>query len=117
MSQVNTKCIAEYNDRFRAGDHAIPGRWVVTAGLSDLVAEGLAGADMPALFAAVQGFSVFTEDNDPHHEHDFGAFDFAGQRCFWKIDLYDANYAYGTEDASDLTVTRRVLTIMLASEY
>jgi hypothetical protein len=26
-----------------------------------------------------------TDDNDPHGEHDFGAFDHAGERIFWKI--------------------------------
>jgi hypothetical protein len=28
------------------------------------------------------------EDNDPHGEHDFGAFEHEGQRIFWKIDYY-----------------------------
>ena len=49
---------------------------------------------------------MFTEDNDPWHEHDFGAFEYKGEKMFWKIDDYHGNEGY------DL-----VLTVMLASEY
>ena len=38
------------------------------------------------IFVAVQEFSNFTEDNDPHGEHDFGSFTIAGNKVFWKID-------------------------------
>ena len=62
-------------------------------------------------------FDSFTEDNDPHGEHDFGAFDFKDERIFWKIDYYDAACEYGCEDPADPSKTTRVLTIMLASEY
>ena len=38
---------------------------------------------------AVQSFSNFTKDNDPHGEHDFGSFSVEGETYFWKIDYYD----------------------------
>jgi len=38
-------------------------------------------------------------------------------RIFWKIDLYDTDYAMGSDDPTNLAVTRRVLTILHASEY
>jgi Protein of unknown function (DUF3768) len=57
------------------------------------------------------------ELNDPHGEHDFGHFEIAGQKFFWKIDYYDAAMEFGSEDPADPTKTTRVLTIMLASEY
>jgi hypothetical protein len=33
----------------------------------------------------VETFDVFTEDNDPHGECDFGTFDHDGDRIFWKL--------------------------------
>lgn len=110
-----TQQIAKQNDRFRNGDGTIPGRRMITQGVQALLAEQGIGPD--AIFAIVAVFDTFTEDNDPHGTHDFGVFDFAGERCFWKIDLYDVAYAYGSEAPADLAATRRVLTIMLASEY
>ena len=66
---------------------------------------------------AVRAFDAFASDNDPHGEHDFGAFEICGERLFWKIDYYDRDLRYGSPDAADPAVTRRVLTVMLASEY
>jgi hypothetical protein len=67
-------------------------------------------------------FDEFTPDNDPHHEHDFGGFEYEGRRIFWKIDYYDraslgTGSDMGSEDPSDPAKTLRVLTIMLAEEY
>jgi hypothetical protein len=56
-------------------------------------------------------------DNDPFEEHDFGSFEHDGERIFWKIDYYDRSLTKGSGAPSDPAQTRRVLTIMLASEY
>ncbi|KQP00330.1 DUF3768 domain-containing protein [Methylobacterium sp. Leaf91] len=66
---------------------------------------------------AVKPFAAFSVADDPHGEHDFGAFDLAGQRCFWKIDTYDRAMVSHSPDPADPAVTVRVLTIMLAEEY
>ncbi|MGB3245607.1 MAG: DUF3768 domain-containing protein, partial [Sulfitobacter sp.] len=55
--------------------------------------------------------------NDPYGDHTFGAFETAGEKLFWKIDLYDTTYHYGSEDPANPKATRRALTIMLRSEY
>ena len=65
----------------------------------------------------VATFDDFTSDNDPHGEHDFGSFDLAGHKFFWKIDYYDAAMEFGSEDPANPTKMTRVLTIMLANEY
>ena len=54
----------------------------------------------------VKQYDTFTADNDPWKEHDFGAFEFEGEKIFWKIDDYQG------EEGLQL-----VLTIMLAEEY
>ena len=65
----------------------------------------------------VATFDDFTADNDPHGEHDFGSFDLAGDKFFWKIDYYDPTLEFGSDDPADPTKTTRVLTLMLAAEY
>lgn len=107
--------IREHNDRFRSGDQAIPGSITLTSGVAALLAEH--GADPLAVVAVVQAFDTFTEDNDPHGEHDFGAFEFLGACCFWKLDLYNQALDAYSDDPTDPAVTHRVLTIMLAEEY
>jgi hypothetical protein len=80
--------IQQLNDAFRrTGDG---GRVIFTAGVSDL---GVAFSHQA--LALVRRFDVFTPDNDPHGEHDFGSFTLDGRKLFWKIDYYDAACQYG----------------------
>ena len=74
--------------------------------------------DIPTekLIQRVAQFDGFTEANAPHDECDVGAFEFHGYQLFWKVDAYDSNYALGSDDPTDLSKTRRVLTIMLVEE-
>lgn len=111
MTTDKTKKIAELNDLCRRA-MGIAGRVVQTEGISALPEE-----DQSSIREAVENFSIFTPDNDPHGERDFGTFDHGGQRIFWKIDYYYKSMEFGSEDPSDPSQTRRVLTIMLASEY
>ena len=70
-----------------------------------------------AVVAELRRFNAFDRDNDPHGEHDFGALEVAGERIFFKIDYYDLAQTMHSPDPADPSVTWRVLTIMLASEY
>ncbi len=114
----NISQIAALNDRFRvslglpAFSGGIPGRVVMTAGIAAHSPE-----DLTAILCKVREFNTFTEDNDPHGLHDFGAFYHEAQRMFWKIDYYAPDMNHGSEDPADLSKTVRVLTIMLASEW
>ena len=113
MTTVETNsssaAIARLNDCFRKR----PGEgWFITAGVQTKGPIFVLSATN-----AVSGFQNFTADNDPHGEHDFGALQLCGERLFWKIDTYDRDLRFGSPDPADLSVTRRVITIMLASEY
>jgi hypothetical protein len=105
------RIIADLNDRCRTA-MGVCGRLIQTQGIS-----ALPDADQSAIREKVETYDTFDAGDDPYHERDFGAFDHAGQMVFWKIDYYDRAYEYGSPDPADPRVTRRVLTIMLASEY
>jgi len=107
--QDHTAAIAALNDACRAETGV---GWTLTAGV-----RALSRADRADAVAAVTTFSDFSEDNDPHGERDFGAFDVAGQRLFWKIDYYDLDLCMASADPADPAITKRVLTLMLAQEY
>jgi len=111
MTTDDTAKIRELNDAFRL---CFPpnGKRYITDGIF-----ALSDDDRAAILNKVRTFDAFTEDNDPHKEHDFGAFDHSGQRIFWKIDYYDAACKHGSENPADPAQTTRVLTIMLADEY
>lgn len=106
----NEALIRELNDSFRTT--FIGGRVFVTASVGNLPQEVQSRA-----LSAIRAFQSFNEHNDPHGEHDFGAFSLAGYRFLWKIDCYDRSEDRGSEDPSDPDQTTRVLTIMLAEEY
>lgn len=65
----------------------------------------------------VRRFNNFTTANDPYNEHDFGSFNHKGEKIYWKIDYYNKDYNGYSEDASNPSITNRVMTIMLSHEY
>ncbi len=73
--------------------------------------------DYVAIIGLMKAHDDFTEDNDPHGEHDFGSFYYRGRNYLWKFDYYDLNREFASPDPSDPKVTRRVLTLMDACEY
>ena len=95
--------------------------------------RSLPDADQSSIRELIETFDAFDEDNDPHSERDFGCVyqlvcgrwttehprlrDDERERVFWKLDYYDRDLRFGSEDAANPAVTRRVLTIMLADEY
>jgi hypothetical protein len=107
---VSAEKIRALNDVFRTT--MTGGKVFLTAGIDALPSDVKA-----IVIRRVATFSDFTTDNDPHGEHDFGSFEIAGRKFLWKIDAYDADMQFGSEDPSDPAKTTRVLTIMLAEEY
>ncbi len=103
--------IQKLNDRFRKEGYG-NGSMMITAGV-----KSLGDAFVYKAFHAVRKFNDFSEDNDPWGEHDFGMVVIDGEKLMWKIDYYNRDMTAGSEDPACEKKTRRILTIMLASEY
>lgn len=108
---LRKKRIAQMNDTLRQGQLK-NATIVITQGVKALGEFFLAKVSRE-----VAVYDEFSEDNDPHGEHDFGSLKIDGEKLFWKIDAYDLELKYHSPDAANPILTHRVLTIMLASEY
>ena len=102
--------IATLNDTFRKTFTG--GQVLLTAGIDSMSMD-----DKANILSKVRNFNDFTEDNDPYGEHDLGAFDYKGNKIFFKIDYYDLNYEFMSKNPANPDITNRVLSIMLAEEY
>ena len=122
-SAASGERIRDLNDTFRRrGIALLFSGWPVQSGRLGrvLMTRGVAAlppSDQERILAKVANYRDFGPGNDPHGEHDFGAFEHAGQKLFWKIDCYAPDLQHGSEDPADTFKTVRVLTIMLAEEY
>lgn len=108
--ELRRRSTRQLNDRFRSTGRG--GKVVITQGV-----QALDQSTMEQVIRKVINFDQFDESNDPYGEHDMGSFQHNGQRFFWKIDYYDLLMHSGSPDPADPTVTTRVMTVMLASEY
>jgi hypothetical protein len=105
-----TEQIRALNDELR--QTLSTGLAVITPGIAALGAEAV-----DRIVKTISVFDDFCHANDPHQEHDFGAFEAENQTIFFKIDYYDNDLSCRSADPADPSVTKRVITIMLASEY
>ena len=126
MTQINHEKIAKLNDELRA---QILNAHVITGFKNKIMFSRDVGLmskeDQTEILEIVRDYKTFSEDNNPHGERDFGAFNFCSndseyetpERYFWQINYYDNDLKYHSKDATDPSQTTRVLTIMKASEY
>ena len=105
-----TARIRALNDELR--QNFAGGAAVMTPGIAALGAEAVA-----RIVKTIAVFDDFCHANDPHEEHDFGAFHAEGKTIMFKIDYFDRTLTHHSPDPSDASVTERVITIMLAEEY
>jgi Protein of unknown function (DUF3768) len=105
-----TARIRALNDELR--QNFTQGLAVMTPGIAALGTEAVA-----RIVKTIAVFDDFCHANDPHEEHDFGAFEADGQMIFFKIDYFDRELSMHSPDPADPAVTQRVITIMLAEEY
>lgn len=110
-----TEAIACLNDRARLGldptarivfTHASIATFCDPDSIEVLVVQ----AQLLAAFRACS----FAEDSP---ERDFASIEFRGHKVWLKIDAYDRNLEFGSEDPADASVTTRVVTILLPSDY
>jgi hypothetical protein len=114
-----SKIVADQNDRFRktvtgtaSGPNIPQGRVVMTRGVSER-----GEAFCASLIVAVGTYEDFNADCDPYGWHEMGVIEIEGEKLWFKIDLYDENYEYGSSDPTNPRFTRRVLTLLFPSEY
>jgi len=104
MDEARAAEIAKLNDGFRRSRV----RLYVTRGVEAL-------DDVQGLLREVTRFDTFTEDNDTYGEHDFGVITWGSETVYWKTDYYDQAMEHWHDPLSPQC--RRVLTVLLASEY
>jgi Protein of unknown function (DUF3768) len=117
----------------RLNDLARQAMGVACTAVATVGFRSLSASDQSCVRELIETYDAFDEDNDPHGERDFGTIYQLGdgrwtterprlrederERVFWKLDCYDRDLRYASEDAANPAVTRRALTIMLADEY
>ena len=104
--------IRALNDQLRQNFSGPNGKVMLTSSVTEL--------PEPVRFKLVhdiQNFNDWSNDNDPHGEHDMCFVEVEGERYWAKIDYYDRDVRYGADDPSDAAQTTRIMTIGHASEY
>lgn len=102
--------IRALNDKLRKT--GIGGKIMMTPGINGLEAQ-----TRSRVFMAIRRFDDFNEDNAPFGTHEFGGIETDGVKAWFKVDCYDKDMQYGSEDPSDPDVTTRVMTVLLPEEY
>ena len=109
---------ARLNDLARTAPKTVNATWLATGGVAALIAEAVNGEDRGVELATrLARFTDFDEGDDPYGERDFGAFELWDERLFWKIDYYHPERDEHSPVKWSAELTRRVVIIMLASEY
>ncbi len=107
---TDTERIRMLNDQLRRD--LTGGRAVMTPGIAALGSEAV-----QRLVQTIATFDDFCTANDPHGEHDFGAFDTRASRSFSKSIISTKTCNFHSPDPANPSVTERVITLMLADEY
>jgi hypothetical protein len=79
------------------------GSIVVTRGVRDL-----RGLDVAALNVVLADYDAIDADNDPYGERDVSDLPLFSADQLWKIDCYDAELAFSSDDPTDGSATNRV---------
>ena len=106
----DTDTIRKLNDAFR---RSLTGGCVVkTDGIA-----ALPEMDQVEIILRIRMFEDFNKASDPYGEHDFGSLEVSGNKVFFKIDYFDKELKFGSENPTAPEKTTRVMTVMFAHEY
>ena len=86
--------IRDLNDAFRTSLQG--GRVMRSSSIA-----GMPDIEQERIFEALKKFDDFNEGNDPNGEHDMALFDVAGSAYIAKIDYYDTDERFLSDDPSD----------------
>lgn len=103
--------IANLNDELRV--FHLGGTVVVSA-----MIDKLPDSTIKEVFDAIANFTDFNKDNDPYGEHDcaFVTVPALVKRVMFKIDYFDQNMEWASEDPADPKKTTRVMTVCYPEE-
>lgn len=101
--------IAQLNDHLRKTLEG--GTIVITRNV-----RGLEGFNALKLATALADYDRFDADNDPHGERDMGDFALFNTDLYFKIDYYDLDLKFGSDDPANGSSTHRVITIMTEAD-
>lgn len=114
---MQTNRIAELNSRCRLGLDR-KARIVMTANCLNALSPD--DDPLKKLFTQTriqQALKAWQPPANDDGEQDFGILMIDETKLFFKIDYYDLDLQYGSDNPSDPEVTTRVLTVMLPEDY
>ena len=109
VTLLRAEVIARLNDQLRKSCEG--GTVVITRNV-----RSLDGFNARELVTALANYNGFDEDNDPHGERDMGDFKLFSTDLYFKIDYYDLDLKFGSDDPADTSITHRVITIMTEAD-
>ena len=104
------EAIARLNDQLRTTGTG--GTIMITQGV-----RRITGFDPAVLAKALADYDDFDADGDPHGERDLGVLCLFGYDLLFKLDYYSPDLKFASDDPADPAITRRVLTVLLATEW
>lgn len=111
----STETIARLNDRARQGLDRTA-KVVMTSNLLAHLSDGTGTSRILAKAKVLRALRNCTFSPDLP-ERDFARFEVDAFTVLMKIDYYDLQLEYGSEDPADASVTCRVITIMSPEDY
>lgn len=114
-AQSKTERIAALNDEARQGRDRTA-RIVFTTNLLDALGDGSGLGDLRAQARVMKAMRECAFGSGSP-ERDMAWFEVDGVKAMMKIDYYDRSFEWGSEDPTDASMTRRVITLMLPQDY